>query len=311
MSALRRRRPDPATAGGSHQGLGGLRVLLIGGSGQLGAEILREWSDCRVLAPTHTELPLEDGAALEQALERIQPDVVVNAAAFHNVDRCEAEPERAFAVNALAVDRLAGACAQRDCVFVTLSTDYVFDGDLGRPYTEADCPAPISVYGASKLGGEQLVLRRRSRAFVVRTCGLYGVRPSATKGYTFVDRIIAQARAGEPVRVVDDMVASPTYAVHLARALRALVATQAYGLSHCANVGAVSWHAFASAALELAGIAHPIEAIASASWSAPARRPRFSALANGRLQSLGIAMPSWRQGLCDYLTDRVTRGLTS
>jgi dTDP-4-dehydrorhamnose reductase len=277
------------------------RALLIGGSGQLGTEIRRTWTGWQIDAPAHRELDVEDAAAVERAIDRMRPDAVVNCAAFHNVDRCESEPERAFAVNAVAVDRLAALCAQRAIAFATISTDYVFDGVTDRPYAESDVPRPLSVYGTSKLAGELLALRHRGRTLVVRTCGVYGLKPSAGKGYTFVDRIIAQTRAGEPVRVVDDVVASPTFAGHLAEALRRMLEAGATGLYHAVNPGPVSWYDFAAEALRQAGLAPAIEPISAGAWKAAAARPAYSALENARLRELGIAMPDWREGIAAYL----------
>jgi dTDP-4-dehydrorhamnose reductase len=278
-----------------------MRVLLIGGSGQLGTEIRRSWTDCEIVAPPHAQLDLEDADVLARMLAATSPDAVVNCAAFHNVDRCEEQPERAFAVNALAVDRAARACRDRDAVFVTISTDYVFDGETTRPYAESDRPDPISAYGASKLAGEHLVLRLQSRAFVVRTCGLYGVRPSETKGYTFVDRIVAQARAGERPRVVSDVIASPTFAGDLAAALRELLRRDDYGLYHAVNAEPVSWYDFAVEALRQAGVDPNVEPISASQWKAAARRPRYSALENQKLRARGVEMPGWRKGLSSYL----------
>lgn len=281
-----------------------VNVLLIGGSGQLGSEIRSRWSSDRIVAPSHAELDLADTVSVEGVLESASPDLVINCAAFHNVDTCESQPERAFELNALAVDRIAAACSRRGVVFMTISTDYVFDGRKKEPYTEDDCARPICAYGASKLAGEHLVLRRQMNAYVVRTCGVYGLIASRSKGHTFIDRIIAQARAGEAIRVVSDVVSSPTFAGDLAVTLRALIASGSYGLYHACNVGPVSWYDFARAALDLAGIAQPIEPISAAQWKAPARRPAFSALANTKLDSLGIAMPSWREGIAAYLRDK-------
>jgi dTDP-4-dehydrorhamnose reductase len=280
-----------------------VKILLIGGSGQLGSEIRARWTDDTIVAPAHVELDLEDANDVASAMRAAQAELVVNCAAFHNVDVCEERPDRAFAVNALAVDRIAAVCEDFGIAFMTISTDYVFDGLASQPYTEEDRPQPISVYGASKLAGEQLVLRRAMRAYVVRTCGVYGIHASKSKG-TFIDRIIAQAKAGETPRVVRDVVASPTYAGDLASALRALASTNAYGLYHACNAGPVSWYDYARAALDLAGVKKSIEAISAAQWKAPARRPAFSALENARLGTLGIAMPTWREGVAAYLHDK-------
>jgi dTDP-4-dehydrorhamnose reductase len=280
------------------------RVLLFGGGGQLGTEIRRLWNS-EVVSPSHADVDIVDAAAVEAAIEASKPDAVVNCAAFHQVERCEQEPQNAFAANALAVNAMAEACAERGVRFITFSTDYVFDGTLGRAYTESDAPGPLSAYGISKLAGELLVLRVQSDAFVIRTCGVYGTRTSTTKGYTFIDKIIAQARAGEPVRVVTDQIVSPTYAVHLAQGVaRILEANAVPGLYHAVNEGAVSWYDYASEALRVAGIDRAIEPARTNDWPSRVRRPAFSALENAKLHALGIQMPDWRTGVSDYLRDR-------
>lgn len=285
----------------SSSGDAALRVLLIGGYGQLGTEIRRLWTGDDIVAPEHAALDFESRDALANAVDEHKPNVVVNCAAFHNVDRCEETPERAFAVNAVAVDAAARLCKERDVAFVTVSTDYVFDGTATQPYVETDVPAPISAYGVSKLAGELLVERLQSQALVVRTCGVYGVRPSSTKGYTFVDRVIEQARSGQNVRIVNDVFASPTFAGHLAAAMRHLVGLRARGLYHAANVGAVSWYEFANEVLSQAGIDHPVEPISAGEWKMTARRPAYSALDNPKLRESGYVMPTWREGIAAYL----------
>ncbi|MDQ2864986.1 MAG: dTDP-4-dehydrorhamnose reductase [Candidatus Eremiobacteraeota bacterium] len=283
------------------------RVLVFGGSGQLGTEIRARWRRYEIEAPSHAEIDMENAGAVDDAIEQYAPDVVVNCTAFHNVDRCEDEPAKAFAANALAVDAVAACCERRSIRFVTISTDYVFSGDAVRAYREDDAATPISVYGASKLAGELLVRRRAMDAIVVRTCGVYGILPSASKGHTFVDRIIAQARAGERIRVVNDVVASPTYAGHLAIALERLAAEAAPGLYHAVNRGAVSWYDFARSALAAAELQAPVEPVPQSTWAAKARRPRFSALSDDRIGAIGIDMPDWQAGIFAYLTDKALR----
>jgi dTDP-4-dehydrorhamnose reductase len=278
-----------------------VRALLLGGHGQLGTEIRRLWTDWKIVAPTHAEVDIEDTSAIAAAIEGGRPDLVINCAAFHNVDRCEEVPERALAVNAGAVDQMARLARDNRIEFLTISTDYVFDGAAKQPYEERDPAHPISAYGVSKLAGELLVERLQSHAYVVRTCGLYGERASSTKGHTFVDRVLAQARANEPARIVADVVASPTFAGHLAQALLRLVETRSYGLYHAVNPGPVSWYQFAREVLSQAGIDRTIEPIAASEWKAPARRPAFSALANVKLAALGIELPTWQEGIAAYL----------
>jgi dTDP-4-dehydrorhamnose reductase len=282
-----------------------MRVLVFGGSGQLGSEIVRRWTADAIAAPASADVDVEDAAAVATAIAARAPDVVVNCTAFHNVDVCEREPARAFAVNATAVEGMARAARAAGAAFVTISTDYVFDGETDRPYRETDEPRPLSQYGASKLEGERRVERLQMDAYVVRTCGLYGTRVSSSKGYTFVDRVLAKARAGEPQAIVDDAFASPTYAAHLAAALRGLIETRRYGLYHAADAGPVSWFAFASEALRRAGIDGPLEPTSRAAWKPETPRPRFSALASERLAALGFAMPTWGEGLSDYLRDKL------
>jgi dTDP-4-dehydrorhamnose reductase len=280
------------------------RIVLFGGGGQLGTEIRRLWH-ADIVSPPHAELDITDAAAVEAAIEASEPDAVVNCAAFHHVERCEDEPHKAFAANALAVNAIAEACAARGVRFVTFSTDYVFDGTLGRPYTETDAPNPLNAYGVSKFAGELLVQRLQSDAFVIRTCGVYSTRTSTTKGYTFIDKIIAQARAGEPVRVVRDQVVSPTYAAHLAQAVAELLESNAApGLYHAVNEGAVSWYDYAAEALRVAGVDYQIEPALTKDWNTRVRRPAFSALKNAKLHAIGIRIPDWRAAVADYLRDR-------
>jgi len=278
------------------------RVLLIGGSGQLGTAIAQNWSHCEILAPARDSLDLENESALREHVERVRPDVLVNAAAFHDVDRCEDEPERAFAVNALAVARAARVARERDIVFVTFSTDYVFDGRAAAPYAEEDAPHPLSVYGTSKLAGEYLVESLRGRTFVVRTCGLYG--KSSSRRSSFLERVLTHRPGDAPLRVVADVVASPTFAGHLAAAVWRLIASGAYGLYHAVNAGAVSWYEFACEAAAQASVDAVIEPIPASQWKRGARRPRFSALENRKLARLGIAMPGWRDGIAAYVQVR-------
>jgi len=281
------------------------RALVFGGTGQLGSQIVRLWSDIDVYAPTRAQADIEDPVAAQRAVNEAAPQVVVNCTAFNDVPLAEKEPGRAFAVNAYAVERLADICAARPCLFITFSTDYVFDGMLGKPYTETDDPHPLNKYGESKLAGERLVLARSSPAYVVRTCGVYGTGISTSKGYTFIHRIIDLARAGQPLRIINDQTISPTYAGHLAVAVRALMESSApYGLYHAANEGAITWFDFAQEGLRQAGLSRTIEGISSDQFSAGVMRPKFSALENARLHEFGLGMPTWREGLTTMLRDK-------
>jgi len=279
------------------------RVLLIGGSGRLGTAIRTKWSDCEIAAPPHDECDIADAGAVRSALDDFRPEVFVNAAAFHDVDRCEDEPRQAFAINTAAVGTAARYARDRGVVFVTISTDYVFDGDAREAYGEEHAPHPISFYGVSKLAGEYLVESLHMGAYVVRTCGLYGTAGTPTRP-SLIDRVLAWKPGDAPLRVVADVVASPTFAGDLAEALRRLIATESYGLYHAANPGPVSWYEFAREAAHQAGHQTAIEPISVAQWKQRAARPHFSALHNAKLEALGIAMPSWQAGIAAYLRSR-------
>jgi dTDP-4-dehydrorhamnose reductase len=276
------------------------RVLLIGGSGRLGTAIRRQWTDCEVAAPPHDEFDIADENAVRNALDDLRPDVFVNAAAFHDVDRCEDEPQQAFAVNAAAVGSAARYARDRGVVFVTISTDYVFDGAAREPYGEECTPHPISFYGVSKLAGEYLVESLRMRAYVVRTCGLYGAADGRGRR-SLIERVLEFQPGDAPLRVVDDVVASPTFAGDVAAALRRLITTESYGLYHAVNSGPVSWYDFACEAARQAGVETPVERISAGQWKQRAARPHFSALRNSKLEALGITMPSWQTGVTAYL----------
>lgn len=283
------------------------RPLIIGSSGQLGTELLRVFGDRNVTGMDHAGIEIEDDASIESALSRVQPTVVINTAAYHNVDECERNPERAFAVNATAVDRLSAACVRIDAAFATISSDYVFAGDAGRPYSERDEPAPVNVYGESKRAGELAALSR-PKAFVFRTSGLYGLRTATQKGHTFVNRIIKQAENGETPRVVTDVIFSPSFASDVALAIRQVIEREAYGLYNVTNAGHCSWFEYAKEALRLAGLSTEITPASYRDFASNVKRPTYSALAHEALAKIGITMPSWQDGLQRYIAARLSVG---
>jgi len=265
-----------------------VRALVTGARGQLGRELVARLGPELAWAGGRDALDVADERAVAELVARTAPDVVFNASAWNRVDAAESEPEQAFAVNALGPRALAGAARVAGALVVHVSTDYVFDGTSPRPYREDDPPNPLSVYGASKLAGERHVLDSGADALVVRTSGVLGRSGSAQKGGSFVDRILAQARAGKPLRVVADQVFAPTLASDLAQALLALVRARARGLCHVTNAGSCSWHELASLALAAAGLSAPVEAIAARDLALPARRPAFSVLDTSRYRALGL-----------------------
>ena len=284
-----------------------MRVAVIGAGGQLGQELLRVLPAETTVPLTRRDLDLRNPDAVTERLAQLAPTAVVNAAAYNRVDGAEDEPAEAVAVNALGPATVAQVCGELGVYLVQLSTDYVFDGRATRPYTEDDAPNPLGAYGRSKLAGELLARALAPRCAIVRVAGLYAAGGSRAKGGSFVDRVLAQARRGERLRVVADQVTAPTWARDVAAALARLLPRLLHGeapaaVYHMTNAGACSWHEFARAALELAGVEAAVEPITTAELGARAPRPAYSVLANSRLAALGEPpLRSWREALAAYL----------
>jgi dTDP-4-dehydrorhamnose reductase len=275
-----------------------VRAIVLGSAGQLGRELVTLLGPSVAWSGDRSEIDVTDGAPVLSLLERVRPDVVFNATAWNRVDAAEEEPTAAFAVNAAAPFLLARSALAAGALLVHFSTDYVFDGAASRPYTEDDAARPLGVYGASKLAGERLVAAAGAEHLIVRTSGLLGRGGSEQKGGSFVERIVARARAGERLRVVADQVFAPTCAADLAEAAVALVRARARGLFHVANDGSCSWHELACAALSLVGVGATVEPIPLADLALPAPRPRYSVLACERYRALGLPpLRHWREAL--------------
>lgn len=282
-----------------------MTTLLIGANGQLGSELRHAFKDHDLVPLVHADMEFTDPAQVRNAMRKYRPGLILNTAAYHRVDECEEYPERAFAVNAIAVRNLAIAAREIEAVLVHFSTDYVFDGRQPRPYRETDPPGPLSVYATSKLAGEYFVRATLERYFVIRTCGLYGLAGSSGKGGNFAETMLRLAREGREIRVVGDQVLTPTSAKELARKVRQVVETDAYGLYHITNSGECSWYQFAAAIFELSGIRPRLSQTTSAAYGARATRPAYSALENANLRSLGLDdLSYWRDALKEYLVDR-------
>ncbi len=287
-----------------------MSVLVIGAAGQLGQDLMKRFGDAAV-GLGHQDLDVTDGVAVAATLREHRPDWVVNTAAFHQVDDCELNPTLSFAVNAVGAANVARAAAEHGAGVVFFSTDYVFGG-VGRerdhPHTEADLPDPLNVYGVSKWAGEQLVAQANPRHLVVRSAGLYGTATSR-KGWTFPELMVNKARTDGVLRVVTDQALSPTYTADLAEATAALMERGATGLYHLTNDGECSWHEFASATVELAGIDVEVEPTVSTQLPRRARRPPYSALTSKRLAAAGVPpLRPWRDALAHYLNAKGLAG---
>jgi dTDP-4-dehydrorhamnose reductase len=283
-----------------------MNILLIGANGQLGSDLEKSLGGRghQVVSCRRSDLDVTDAAKVEEVLSNKSPDTVINTAAFHKVEECERTPALAFEVNAIAPMNLALVCSRLGALLVHFSTDYVFDGTRREPYQETDLPAPLNVYGASKLAGEHLIAANTERCFVVRTCGLYGVRGSSGKGGNFVETMLRKAQAEEPIRVVDDQVLTPTFTEDLAEAVSLLIETQTYGLYHVSCEGACSWYEFARTIFELEGVEADLSPIRTSDMTSPVKRPPYSVMDKQRLRSLGVEMPLWKESLARYLKAR-------
>lgn len=264
-------------------------MLLTGAGGQLGRAVRESWSDHEILARTRSELDIGDLTAVRAALDAARPDLVLNAAAYNAVDGAENDLEGAFAGNALGPRNLALATAERELPLVHVSSDYVFDGRAERPYHEFDATGPLSVYGRSKLAGEELVRTFNPRHFLVRTAWLY-----SAVGHNFALTMRRLAARGE-VRVVADQFGSPTYVPHLAAGLERLVEQGVYGTYHLANPGVASWYELAGAIFRELDLRVSLRPIPTSAWPTAAARPRFSALQS--VQRPRVELPPWEDGV--------------
>jgi dTDP-4-dehydrorhamnose reductase len=277
------------------------RTLITGGGGQLASDLEQVLAGRgQVWSRSREDLDITDDDAVAAAMTAIAPTVVYNCAAYHNVDVCEDTEDRAFAVNARAVKRLAQRCAAHGARLVHVSTNYVFDGTGETPWTEEDLPRPRSIYGLSKLAGEHAALAYAPDVLVVRTGGLYGEHGSASKGGNFVVRMIGRARETGSLRMVADQRLTPTATSDLAAGLVLASERGVGGLLHLTNAGACSWFEFTAAIMEEAGIDVPIEPVTTSRGGAD--RPLNGVLSCARAEAAGLApLPHWRDALRGYL----------
>jgi len=286
-----------------------MKVVLIGADGQLGSELLKILPRLATVVPLYyPEFDVTQAQKVRAVLNGLRPDLVINTAAFHRVDECEDNPQASFLVNAIAVRDLALTAREQGFALVHFSTDYVFDGRKTSPYEENDSPAPLNVYGTSKLAGEFFLRSLLDKHFLVRTCGLYGTASSREKGYNFVDRMLALAGEGKTIRVVNDQWVTPTSAAELAERVAELIQTSHYGLFHLTNEGKCTWFEFAQEIFRQAGLNPRLEGIDSRSFGARARRPLYSVLENKRANVLGLkGFSAWPAALTAYLEEKGAR----
>ncbi len=274
-----------------------MKILLTGSSGQLGTDIRLVSEGVHEIVAHDLDLDITDRDAVARRFAQVRPDLVLNAAAYTNVDAAESDELNAYRVNALGVQNLALACQGSHTPLLHVSTDFVFSGDAGRPYTEFDRPEPRGVYGQSKHAGEQYVTSLLDRYYICRTSWLFG-----TGGGNFVKSIINAGRANNRVRVVDDQTGSPTYSRDLAKKLLEIIETGAYGIYHVSNSGSCTWYRFTREIFELAGVKTPVEPITTGELGRPAPRPRYSVMRGLALELRGLEpMRPYAEALEDFL----------
>jgi dTDP-4-dehydrorhamnose reductase len=285
-----------------------IRVAVVGSGGQLGTEVVAALEQSAGYSPVplpHSQIDCTQAESVREVLRSVDPAIVVNCAAYVHVDQCEDRAEDAVRVNALGALHVARTCAELKALCTYVSTDYVFDGEKDGPYGEIDSPRPVNVYGASKLLGEYFVRQTAPDWLIVRTASLFGRVGARAKQGNFVETIVQRARASFPLRVVNDIRMSPTYARDLAEALVTLLKQRATGIVHLTNNGACTWYEFAALILAQSRLHVELAAVSADQYPFRAARPRNSVLTSTRIPPL---LPSplrpWQNAVAAYLQDR-------
>lgn len=285
-----------------------MKVLITGANGQLGTDLCQVLHHFQVIPLTHQDIEISDISSVKEAFSEYKPEIVINTAAYARVDDCEDNPDKAFLVNALGARNIAVVASEFRAKLIHISTDYVFGGEAeprATPYTEFDTPAPVNIYGKSKLAGEDFVRHLCQRHFIIRTSALFGVAGSSVKGGNFVETMLGLGKEQDELRVVNDQIFSPTYTKDLARKVAQLMTAEYYGIFHITNRGACSWYEFTKEILRLAGLETRVIPVPSEQYHQKAERPRFSVLDNYHLRLLGMDdMRPWQEALRDYMIEK-------
>ena len=283
-----------------------MKIAVIGADGQLGTDI------CNTIAKTNHELirltiehiDVSDMSSVSRVLEELTPQLIINTAAFHHVEKCEDETIKAFEVNALGPRNLAKACNHINAALMHISTDYVFDGQKRTPYIETDKPMPLNVYANTKLSGEYFVEATAKKYYILRVSGIYGKSPCIGKGgMNFVELMLKLSRERDEVRVVDDEILTPTSTIEIARQIVKMIDSNAkYGLYHATAEGSCSWYEFAGEIFNITKPKIKFNKAAPGEFAVKVNRPSYSVLENKFLKDQGInMMRHWKEGLREYL----------
>jgi dTDP-4-dehydrorhamnose reductase len=285
-----------------------MKVAVLGANGQLGSDVSAAFAQNgdEVVALTHADVELTSAPSVDEALSATNADFIVNTAAMHHVEKCEADPAAAFAANAIGARNVADWAKKAGAAVAYISTDYVFDGSKNSPYVESDAASPLNAYGITKLAGEHYTAATCPKHFVLRVSAIYGLRPCRAKGgLNFVELMLKLSRERDKLRVVDDEFVTPTPTVQIAQQLVALSRSKEYGLYHGTAEGSCSWYEFAGEIFRATGTTVRLEKADPGEFPAKVQRPKYSVLENRGLKATQInVFTDWRQGLADYLHSR-------
>lgn len=278
----------------------GEKTLVIGANGALGTDLMQRFP--HAIPAHHEDFDICDYTAAKRFIEAAGVDTVINTAAFHNVPRCEDEPNQAFAVNAVGAGVIAQICAELDLYLCHISTDYVFDGIKARPYVETDLPGPLNTYAVSKLAGEHMVAAKAKRFSIVRGCGLYGLVPTRAKGGNFITTMIKLGKERDLVSVVDDEWVTPTCTHDLAEGILALIQADGRGVFHLSNSGDTTWYEFAKVIWKQCDLPARLEPTKAAAFQGKVNRPTYSVLSNEKFNRLTKQpLADWQAALVAHI----------
>lgn len=285
-----------------------MRVAVLGSNGQLGSDVCAAFAENgdQVAGLTHADVEVNSAASVDAALSAAEPEFIVNTAAMHHVEKCEADPVAAFTANAMGARNVAEWAKKAGATVAYVSTDYVFDGAKRSPYLESDVARPLNAYGITKLAGENYTAAIAPKHFVLRVSAIYGLRPCRAKGgLNFVELMLKLSRERDKLRVVDDEYVSPTPTMQIAQQLVALSRANAYGVYHGTAEGSCSWYEFAREIFRATGTTVRLEKADPGEFPAKVQRPKYSVLENAALKAAQLNVyTDWREGLEHYLQAR-------
>lgn len=280
-------------------------VSIIGPNGQLGTDLVKVFSVAgwRVVPLSHAQISVENPESVSTALKSARTDWVINTAAFHKVDECERDSQKAWEINAHGAKNIATAARDLGMRSAFISSDYVYSGDKSTSYSEIDSVSPVNAYGHSKAAGEAVTLAANEKNLVVRIASVFGAVGSSGKGGNFVETIINKAKVGDPLSVVDDILMSPTYTVDAAQKILELLNLDESGIFNATNSGSTTWFGFTQEILEQTKLVTELSS-SKTNWESPLKRPKNSSLDTSKIANLVINSPTWSDGLSRYLLEK-------